>query len=145
MRTSIFLANVLFFQTAFSQSWQPVSTGVVGGNFGFACVRAMTVYNNKLIVGGEFDNAGGNPAKNIAAWDGTNWSALGTELKCNICGIGYTKCGQSEGYGRYGWVGALAVYNNELYAGGQFKDANGVSLNCIAKWNGSSWVGWGWC
>ncbi|MFA6296158.1 MAG: chitobiase/beta-hexosaminidase C-terminal domain-containing protein [Patescibacteria group bacterium] len=36
-------------------------------------------------------------------------------------------------------VDALAVYNNELYAGGSFTTADGITTNCIAKWNGTSW------
>ncbi|MFA6295800.1 MAG: chitobiase/beta-hexosaminidase C-terminal domain-containing protein [Patescibacteria group bacterium] len=36
-------------------------------------------------------------------------------------------------------VSALAVYNNELYAGGFFSSADGIVSNQIAKWNGTSW------
>ena len=38
-----------------------------------------------------------------------------------------------------GPVWALCVYNGELYAGGDFWEADGVLVNCIAKWNGTSW------
>jgi hypothetical protein len=36
-------------------------------------------------------------------------------------------------------VNALAVLSSDLYAGGDFITAGGVSANYIAKWNGSSW------
>ncbi|MDD3887611.1 MAG: hypothetical protein PHN19_02450 [Patescibacteria group bacterium] len=36
-------------------------------------------------------------------------------------------------------INALAVYNNELYAGGSFTTAGGTSTSYIAKWNGTSW------
>ena len=37
-------------------------------------------------------------------------------------------------------VEALALDNlGNLYAGGRFTSAGGVSANCIAKWDGSNW------
>ena len=36
-------------------------------------------------------------------------------------------------------ITALGAYNGELYAGGFFTIAGGVSTNHIAKWNGTSW------
>lgn len=63
--------------------------------------------------------AGGQPAARIARWDGSQWLPLGS-------GLG-------------GIVHALAVYNGDLYAGGQFLVAGGVPVNGIARWDGSSW------
>ena len=37
-------------------------------------------------------------------------------------------------------VFALAVSGSDLYAGGSFTAAGGVSANYIAKWNGSAWA-----
>jgi hypothetical protein len=64
-------------------------------------VRALSVYNGELIVSGQFSVAGGVSANNIAAWDGSAWSALGA-------GIG--------GFA----VNALAVFNSQLIVGGEF-------------------------
>ncbi len=36
-------------------------------------------------------------------------------------------------------VFALAMWGGNLYAGGAFTNAGGVTANCIAKWNGSTW------
>jgi len=41
--------------------------------------------------------------------------------------------------GMNGYVYALAVDGNDLYAGGVFTTAGGGIVNRIAKWNGSSW------
>jgi hypothetical protein len=57
-------------------------------------------------------------ATNIAKWNGSAWSALGSGI---------------DG------VYALAVSGTTLYAGGQFAAAGGVTANCIAKWDGSAW------
>ena len=69
--------------------------------------------------GGFFTTAGGVSANNIAKWNGSAWSALGS--------------GMNEA------VSALAVCGSDLYAGGDFTTAGGVSAKHIAKWNGSAW------
>jgi hypothetical protein len=37
------------------------------------------------------------------------------------------------------WVNAVIVYNNELYAAGQFTQVGSINVGRIAKWNGSNW------
>ena len=70
------------------------------------------------------------PATNIAKWDGSTWSALGSGMNGDVC------------------VNALAVSGTNLYAGGSFTTAGGVPANNIAKWDGSAWSalgsGMGW-
>ena len=107
-----------------SQSWSPLSTGLSGGGTLGNC---FTIYNNKLIVGGAFETAGGNISKGVASWDGSNWSAMNT-------GIDWT--GQTV----FTSVRSLAVFNNTLFAGGFFNSAGVTPLNSLAKWNGSSWL-----
>src|SRR5207244_11817312 len=76
--------------------------------------------SGNLYVGGWFTTAGGSPATNIAKWNGSRWSALGsTSHMTNL--------------------NALAVSGSDLYAGGTFTTAGGSPANCIARWNGSSW------
>ena len=78
---------------------------------------SLTVFQGDLIAGGYFDRAGDVAAEHIARWNGTAWSALGSNLDI-------------------GWIYALATYHGELVAGG---DTNG----CIAKWDGTAWVSLG--
>ena len=85
----------------------------------YPTVYALTVYGTDLIAGGEFDSAGGTPASDIARWNGSSWSALGSGIQ--------------------GQVYALTVYGTDLIAGGLFTQAGGTSANYIAGWNGSSW------
>lgn len=59
---------------------------------------------------------------NIAQWDGIKWLPLGS-------GTG----------GPSPQVYVLAVYNDELIAGGSFTEAGGVPANRIARWNGIAW------
>jgi hypothetical protein len=78
-----------------------------------------------VYVGGQFSSAGGTPVKNIARWDGTNWSSLGT-------GIGAGD--------KYPEVYALAAdTRGNLYAGGAFSRAGSVDALNIARWNGEAW------
>ena len=109
-----------------SQSWSPLSTGLSGSfNFG----NFFKIYNNQLIVGGNFENAGGNNSKCIASWDGSNWSPMNTGIEMLGLGISF-----------YAKVRSLAVFNNTLFAGGSFNSAGGTPLNNLAKWNGTSWL-----
>jgi hypothetical protein len=82
-------------------------------------VGALAVSGSTLYAGGSFTTAGGSAANNIAQWNGTNWSALGSGI--NI------------------YVNALAVSGSTLYAGGDFTTAGGNAANNIAQWNGSGW------
>ena len=75
------------------------------------------VYNGEIYVGGIFSNAGGVPANNIAKWNGTSWSAVGT--------------------GTNDAVNDFAIFNGELYVVGGFTTAGGISANRIAKWDGT--------
>ncbi len=43
-------------------------------------VNAMIVNGPEIYIGGKFTAVGSVPATNIAKWDGTNWSALGSGL-----------------------------------------------------------------
>ncbi|MFO0840016.1 MAG: hypothetical protein U1D55_16030 [Phycisphaerae bacterium] len=80
----------------------------------------------KLIIGGDFFVAGDEMVNGIAAWDGVRWEPLGRGFES------YTPPDPVAVY-------ALTVFNGELYAAGYFASANGVPLNCIARWDGAAW------
>ena len=92
-------------------------------------VHALAVSGNHLYVGGSFTtatNSGGETVKvtHIARWDGSAWAALGGGLDSSVY--------------------ALAVADNELFAGGFFRTATNsggstVSARYIARWNGTTW------
>lgn len=115
-------------------AWNALAQGVVGLDV-LAGVNDMCVADDgagpALFVGGNFHSAGGQPANQIAKWDGANWSALGSGVSSSISP--YPEAG----------VFALVAMPREsgpgLYVGGQFDTAGGVAANGIALWESGGW------
>jgi hypothetical protein len=103
--------------------WIGLGTGLSGKmppNTSYLYPHNMLIYQNKLHVTGNFINAGGIPVNGIAAWDGTNWSPVGSGFN-------------NVGYG-------MGEFNGELYTGGEFTEAGGIPVSVIAKWDGQTWA-----
>ncbi len=97
--------------------WAPLVQGVRQSDAG-AQVHALYVYGGKLIVTGWFNS----PGLNVAAWDSTAWSTLGSGLGNQSWSPG---AGYAVGEDRYG-----------LIVGGAFgTPASGTN---VARWNASS-------
>lgn len=80
-----------------------------------------------LYVGGNFQSAGGVPARCVARFDGERWHPLGPGLTVD------------HWFYKDPVVHALAIYNGELYAGGVFTRAGNDTVNFIARWDGQAW------
>jgi len=108
-------------------TWSALGTGV-SGPLGSPYVQGMVFDRaGNLYVGGTFTAAGGVAATNIAEWNGSSWSALGS-------GLG----------GLTTFVSTLAVdAANHLYAGGSFTNAGGILASNLAEWDGTSWTAMG--
>ncbi len=100
-------------------SWSALGTGV--NNYVFAIAIAP---NGDVYVGGVFTTAGGSSANRIAKWDGSTWSAVGTGFDGACRALRFDSAGN-------------------LYAGGDFSTAGGTSAARIAVWNGSTWFALG--
>ena len=100
---------------------RPAATGAL--NY---YVYALAVFGSDLYVGGDFSNAAGiAEADAIAKWNGSAWSALGSNTSHDDGAVN-------------GHVSALAVSDSDLYVGGYFTDAAGLpEADFIAKWNGT--------
>lgn len=103
--------NIMFWD---GSNYFPVGGGVDGVIFD------MTVFNGELYVVGNFNIAGGVPAKNIAKWDGIQWCSLGSTFD--------------------GAIKSVQVFNNELYIGGTFTLIDGFSISGVAKWIAGNYV-----
>jgi trimeric autotransporter adhesin len=102
--------------------WVPVD-GLCGGLDG---VTDLDIFQGKLIVAGTYfqGDCAGNPGNYIAAYDGENWTSLGSGMNSQINDILAT-----ESY---------------LYASGSYSTAGGVNTELLARWDGEQWCGYGW-
>jgi hypothetical protein len=106
-----------------SGTWSSLGTGSSNGVSG--AVNALAVVGNEVVVGGAFTSAGGVSANRVARFNTqTNtWSTLGTGSSNGVSG------------GFFPYVAALAVVGNEVFVGGSFTQAGGVSANYVARFN----------
>jgi hypothetical protein len=112
-------------------SWSALGSGFINSNYGNnypGSINALAVSGSTVYASGNFTTAGGVPAVNLAKWDGTSWSALGSGFTYNSYGNSYP-----------GSINALAVSGPTLYVGGYFDTAGGVPANSLAKWDGTNW------
>ena len=58
-------------------NWSPLGGGVLGDSL-TASINTIAVSGNDAYIGGNFRSAGAIAANNIARWNGTGWSALGS-------------------------------------------------------------------
>jgi hypothetical protein len=102
--------------------WIPVN-GLCGGMDG---VTDLDIFQGKLIVAGTYfqGDCAGNPGNFIAAYDGQNWTPLGT--------------------GMDGQVNYVLATEDYLYAAGAYTVAGEVQTNALARWDGERWCGYGW-
>ena len=99
--------------------WSALGSELGGANFR---VNALTTLQNGNVVAGgsfAFSTVGGS-ILNIARWDGTNWSAMGSGMSDQVHSL-------------------LTLPNGDLVAGGSFTTAGGVNVDRIARWNGTGW------
>jgi hypothetical protein len=104
-------------------NWHSLGGGIGYYNSLGSYVYTLELHNGKLYAGGIFTNAGSVMASNVAVWNGSSWSALGS--------------GSANGVNNS--ISALAFQGDDLYVGGSFSVAGGVSAQGIAKWDGASW------
>lgn len=120
-------------------AWSALGGGLrntcqIGMGAPFPCdpiVNASVVDSSgNLYIGGSFDAVvnpgGGTVAVNgIAMWNGSAWSALGS-------GVQYADNSRGD-------IRVLTANGSDIYVGGNFDKAGGITVNSIARWNGSAW------
>jgi len=105
--------------------WQP-EVGVIDTKTNG--IIAMTVFDNKLIVAGRFNNTvNGKTCNNIASFDGTSWNYLGSSDLTQ---------------GADGLINTLQVVGNRLYIAGDFQNFAGSYTGNIAYYTAAN-GGWG--
>lgn len=82
-------------------------------------VHAIATRDKDIYAGGEFASADGVLVNNIAHWNGTNWTPMGSGVS--------------------GRVNAIALWGTDVIAAGTFTNAGGLPANLIARWDGNAW------
>lgn len=111
-------------------TWQPGSggNGVTSNDNSNAYIAAVTMWDpdgpgprpRALVAAGYFTTSGGEPASNIALWNGTRWEPLGSGVN--------------------GPINSLAVRaNGDLIVAGSFSAAGGQPARNLAAFNGTMW------
>lgn len=145
------------------------NAGVTYGT-NIASVIGLAEYQANLILSGTFTKAGDRTAMGMAQWNGmeldsltgnsvgTNPSSIIEHSSCLFIGghgsslAGVANSGIVAKWDGTKWLNAggkpndmgtiycFAVYNNELYAGGQITKLSGNVVNRIARWTGTQWI-----
>lgn len=102
-----------------TRTWSALGSGITGDGSSPAFISEIVVRGNEVYVGGNFSAAGGNPAKSIARWNGSQWSTLGSGID--------------------GTVNALKFFRGRLYVGGSFSGADDVNSSGVIYWDGTAW------
>ena len=144
-------------------AWAPLGTGVN------ARVTAIIAKGDEIYVGGAFATAGGVAANRVAKWNGTSWSGLGASIVPNdvtgmtflgndlYVGSGTTTVANPAYFAKFdgtNWtalgadlgdrgVSSVAAWGPDVYVSGGFNMINGVTVNRVAKWNGTTWSAMG--
>lgn len=155
-------------------AWWPLGAGVTGssGPPTVTTVECMLVLpNGDLVVGGNFNTAGGVPANAIARWNGATWSTMGSTAMGIVRALALLPNGDLVAGGSWvmggsnpqhlaRWDGAswhplgigvttfevrtlATLPGGDLVAGGSFTNLSGGPGNYIARWNGATWSAMG--
>lgn len=101
--------------------WHGFGSGF-GGASSTKINALLRLPNGDVIAGGAFLAAGTTEVGNIARWNGSAWSALGTNSNLN------------------GEVRALTrLPNGDIVAGGPFSTAGSRNARGVARWDGNEW------
>lgn len=146
-------------------NWEPLGSGT--NSMETSYVRSFIRYNGQLFMGGFFNESGNKQTGGLAVWNGTDWDSAGAlvttgirdmvEFKGKLYVAGSIShmvgANNAEGIARYdgvswskvpkltvtsSFVGSLCVFNNSLYASGEF-DFSGNEYYLARLTNGNNW------
>lgn len=89
-------------------------------------------FNGDIIACGEFDRVGNQAISSIMRWNGNQWEDMAGGLTGNIANTAPVR-----------FPHELLVHDGDLYVIGNFKNAGGIEVNGVAKWNGMEWAAMG--
>ncbi|NGF74540.1 hypothetical protein G5B10_01535 [Fluviicola sp. SGL-29] len=102
-------------------------TTAVTGFSQTANLYGLLKYDGNIIACGEFDRVGTKTISGIMQWDGTEWSGLGSGLSGSLGGAPIM------------YPHDMCMFGTDLVVGGNFLQAGGITVNGIARWDGTQW------
>lgn len=106
--------------------WNNVPDSTGGGIGTRGCnFNSLCSYNGYLYAGGKYGVSVGPYFKTygLVRWDGSNWDTIPSIMTAPSGNIN---------------IAAMAVWNNQLYAGGAFGAIDGLTTHCIARWTSAA-------
>jgi hypothetical protein len=100
--------------------WQSVA----GGTNGAVYALLLDASRNTIFAAGSFTRAGSVDALRVARLVSGSWQPMGAGFSSGAS-IATVQC--------------LALFNNELYAGGNFSASGSTGMLAIARWDGTAW------
>lgn len=118
--------------TLSADGWSPLGEGVNGEVAGLLVLAddSSPLRPDTVLVGGAFDQAGGQPASHVATWDGAVWSSIGEGLPTVI-----------RSFARYDPDGDGPM-SARIYAGGDAAPSSAVADyrgQSLFAWDGTAW------
>jgi T5SS/PEP-CTERM-associated repeat protein len=109
-------------------SWSSIGGGVGGTVLALESFKALNA-SPRLVVGGQFASVSGGAvtARNVAAWDGKAWAAMGAGFQASVEAF---KVADLDGSG---------PNPAELFASGNFLSSGSTTTRYAARWDGAAW------
>ncbi len=117
-------------------AWSPLGAGLTGSAY-VTGLRSLDLdgpagAGDVLMVGGQFQNAGGIAARNVAAWNGQAWSALGNGVNVD---------GGVNDFAMFDADGAGPIPSQLYITGYYLNNGAGQFYGFRARWTGAAWEG----
>lgn len=107
-----------------TQTWSALGSGIAETPGGTSVRSLLALPNGDVIAGGVMGTAGGVPVINVARWNGSAWSAMGTGLSGGNFGGAVT--------------GLATLSNGDIVASGDFTMAGATQVGYIARWDSAT-------
>lgn len=141
-------------ETSEESLWSAIGLPAQGVN---GTVATLIELEGKLVAAGSFTVAHDIAARNIAAWDGTHWSAFGSGISRSVrdltvvdgqivaATIGGVFVWDGDAWTildgmSYAFIRAVANYRNEIIAAGSINLEPDNSRHRICRWSGGQWL-----
>jgi len=111
-------------------TWQPMGSTQPSGAAVDSYVRSLAAHGTDVYIGTDSLNVAGIAnADHVARWNGTSWSAVGSN-----------SAGTNGWFPASAYINALATYGSLVIAAGYFQNANGTAAaDDIAYFDGGHW------